>query len=324
MTKVIGMALLAILLVLPLAGPAAAKQVYLSDGGIIECQSFRMVKGNVVVWVNRDSVIELSRGEVDMKRTFHRPKAVGKGRKPHAIKHGVNARPMAQPLAKVPAPFPSDQTRPARAPASKTATRQQEAEPALPAVQAPQTRLVNLVTAPMPPRPSVPLGTNSALKQPAASAPQGASLASDEAMRQHQEKMGKEMEKAVTQTVSSLPLILVKVFFLSFIESPFVQIVLLMILLTIATFWKVFTKAGEEGWKGIIPIYNLFVLMKIAGKPWWWGLLLFVPILGLVIAIFYNLALAERFGKGQLFGLGLCFLPLFFFGMLAFSDAEYR
>ena len=34
--------------------------------------------------------------------------------------------------------------------------------------------------------------------------------------------------------------------------------------LLIATLWRIFTKAGVEGWKAIIPIYNIFILAKIA------------------------------------------------------------
>ena len=45
----------------------------------------------------------------------------------------------------------------------------------------------------------------------------------------------------------------------------------------IAAFWKIFTKAGEEGWKAIIPIWNTLVLLKIIGREWWWILLLAHP-----------------------------------------------
>lgn len=37
-----------------------------------------------------------------------------------------------------------------------------------------------------------------------------------------------------------------------------------MFVLLIATLWRIFTKAGVEGWKAIIPIYNIFILAKIA------------------------------------------------------------
>ena len=36
--------------------------------------------------------------------------------------------------------------------------------------------------------------------------------------------------------------------------------------------WKIFEKAGEKGWKILIPIYDLYILFKICGlKNWFWG-----------------------------------------------------
>ncbi len=47
--------------------------------------------------------------------------------------------------------------------------------------------------------------------------------------------------------------------------------------------WKVFKKAGEDGWKALIPFYNTYVLTKIVGLSWWWFLLAVAPtIVGLV------------------------------------------
>ena len=42
-----------------------------------------------------------------------------------------------------------------------------------------------------------------------------------------------------------------------------------VMLFMIAAIWKVFTKAGQPGWAILIPIYNLYVLCKIAGRPGW-------------------------------------------------------
>lgn len=97
-----------------------------------------------------------------------------------------------------------------------------------------------------------------------------------------------------------------------------------VLILMIAAFWKVFTKAGKPGWASIIPIYNLIVLLEIAGKPLWWIILLLIPIVNIVIAILVYISLAEKFGKGAGFGIGLIFLPFIFFPILAFGDAQYR
>ncbi|RLE19537.1 MAG: signal peptidase I [Acidobacteria bacterium] len=94
--------------------------------------------------------------------------------------------------------------------------------------------------------------------------------------------------------------------------------------LVIAGMWKTFAKAGKPGWACLIPIYNLIVLLEIAGKELWWIILLFIPVVNFVILILVSIAVAEKFGKGAGFGLGLAFLPMFFFPLLGFGDAQYQ
>ena len=98
---------------------------------------------------------------------------------------------------------------------------------------------------------------------------------------------------------------------------------LLVAILVIAGMWKVFTKAGKPGWASIIPIYNVVVLLQIAGKPIWWIVLLFIPIVNFVIAVMVMISLAKAFGKGTGFALGLLFLSPIFIPILGFSDAQY-
>jgi hypothetical protein len=88
--------------------------------------------------------------------------------------------------------------------------------------------------------------------------------------------------------------------------------------------WKVFVKAGEPGWAAIIPIYNFIVLLRIAGKPWWWIFLFIIPIVNLVIFIIVSIDVAKNFGQGVGFGLGLAFLSIIFYPILAFGDARYN
>lgn len=98
---------------------------------------------------------------------------------------------------------------------------------------------------------------------------------------------------------------------------------LALLIFVIVAMWKVFIKAGQPGWGVIIPIYNIYLLCKIAGKPGWWVLLLFIPIVNLIIAILVALGVAANFGKGAGFGIGLFFLPFIFYPILAFGDATY-
>lgn len=110
--------------------------------------------------------------------------------------------------------------------------------------------------------------------------------------------------------------------------------------------WKIFTKAGEAGWKSLIPIYNVYVEYEIC----WTGLLglvfvaaslvtglidttnasnfvkvlvVVVWILAMILHLMQSIKLSKSFGKGVGFG-----LVLFFFGpigrlILGFGSAEY-
>ncbi len=103
----------------------------------------------------------------------------------------------------------------------------------------------------------------------------------------------------------------------------FVLVEIALIAFLLASVWKVFVKAGKPGWAAIVPIYNVIVIMEIAGKPVWWFILLFIPIVNLVISIIVYIELAKKFGKGSGFGIGLAFLGIIFFPILGFGDAKY-
>ncbi|MCC6970734.1 MAG: hypothetical protein IT434_10985 [Phycisphaerales bacterium] len=107
-------------------------------------------------------------------------------------------------------------------------------------------------------------------------------------------------------------------------ELIFAVIYLAIAILVIAGFWKTFAKAGEPGWAAIIPIFNTYILLKIAGRPWWWLVLYFIPIVSLVVWIVVAIDIAKAFGKGTGFGVGLALLPFIFFPVLGFSDAQYQ
>ena len=92
----------------------------------------------------------------------------------------------------------------------------------------------------------------------------------------------------------------------------------------IAGFWKVFEKAGKPGWAAIIPIYNLIVLLEIAGKPIWWIVLFLIPFVNFIIAILVGIDVAKNFGKGTGFGIGLALLGFIFYPILGFGDAKYQ
>ena len=100
-------------------------------------------------------------------------------------------------------------------------------------------------------------------------------------------------------------------------------VLLAVLVFFIAAIWRVFSKAGQPGWAALIPIYNLIVLMKIAGRPVWWFLLMFIPIVNIIVGLVLAIDIAKRFGKSTAFGLGLFLFGFVFYPILGFGDAEY-
>lgn len=98
---------------------------------------------------------------------------------------------------------------------------------------------------------------------------------------------------------------------------------LALIVFFVAVQWKIFVKAGKPGWACLVPFYSTIVLLEIVGKPWWWMFLMFIPIVNFVVAIMVIHGLSKSFGKDTGFTLGLIFLGIFFYPILAFGDAKY-
>jgi hypothetical protein len=103
-----------------------------------------------------------------------------------------------------------------------------------------------------------------------------------------------------------------------------VIIYLAIIVLIIVAQWKIYEKAGKPGWACIIPIYNIIVLLEIIGKPWWWLLLMLVPIVNIIFLIWMTNLLSLSFGKSEGFTVGLILLPIIFYPILGFGDATYN
>jgi len=91
----------------------------------------------------------------------------------------------------------------------------------------------------------------------------------------------------------------------------------------IATYWKLFTKAGRPGWHSLIPILNIYTLIKIAGRPGWWWVLALIPFVNIVVMILVMIDLAHAFGKDTGFAVGLILLSIVFLAILAFGDSQY-
>lgn len=119
--------------------------------------------------------------------------------------------------------------------------------------------------------------------------------------------------------------------------------------LTILANWLMFMKAGEAGWKSIIPVYNTYTAYKIAWTPNSFGFISYLQcwkvyfpvfrrrflvvfgisgglcgLVTIVLSVFYCVNLAKSFGKGLGFTIGLIFLEPIFVMMIAFGSARYQ
>lgn len=98
---------------------------------------------------------------------------------------------------------------------------------------------------------------------------------------------------------------------------------LLIMLVCIVAEWKVFVKAGEPGWACLIPVYNVYVIFKIALGNGWLLLTLFIPLVNIYFGFKAYIALAHKFGKSTAFGVGLMLLCPVFMLILAFGGSKY-
>ena len=119
-------------------------------------------------------------------------------------------------------------------------------------------------------------------------------------------------------------------------------------ILQIIANWNIFTKAGEAGWKSIIPIYGDYVSYKIAWQTsyFWLSFILgivasyvasanlnesmflavivtLLRIVLTVINIMYCVKLSRAFGHGIGFAIGLILLQPIFLLILGFGSDQY-
>lgn len=104
----------------------------------------------------------------------------------------------------------------------------------------------------------------------------------------------------------------------------FMLIWLAVLLAVIAGMWKIFEKAGQPGWAAIVPLYNIYVLTQIVGRPAWWVILCIIPCVGFVAGIILLIDLAKSFGKDIGFAIGLIILGFIFIPVLGFGSSRYQ
>ena len=118
-------------------------------------------------------------------------------------------------------------------------------------------------------------------------------------------------------------------FFLAFFTAMLFILPVLLIggILLLVSRWAVFKKAGVDGWESLIAGHNEVVELKLGGiKTYWFflNIVVFPLFIGPIILAFWkNIKLAQSFGKGSGFGVGLALLPYVFYPILAWGSAEY-
>jgi Family of unknown function (DUF5684) len=108
-----------------------------------------------------------------------------------------------------------------------------------------------------------------------------------------------------------------------FLYIFFSLICLTLSILMIVAHWRVNVKAGQPGWACLIPIYNIYILTKIGGKPWWWLLLMLIPGINIIFIVWLTNMISKSFGKDEGFTVGLLLLSIIFWPILGFGSAVY-
>jgi len=112
--------------------------------------------------------------------------------------------------------------------------------------------------------------------------------------------------------------------------GAFAAVIFAIYVVCVIGIWKVFTKAGQPGWAVLIPVYNIIVLLRVAGLPWYWvftPLIVLIPFLGaiayLVWFVWIHHRISTNFGQGVGFAIGLVLLAPIFWLILGFGSSKY-
>ena len=97
-------------------------------------------------------------------------------------------------------------------------------------------------------------------------------------------------------------------------------IFLILVLISFAGLYKIFEKAGLPAWKALIPVYNFWLVGGIINRPKWWGLIMIVPGVNLIMYGVYGFHLARAFKKRMNNDLIVAALmPYLYFAYLGFN-----
>jgi hypothetical protein len=86
----------------------------------------------------------------------------------------------------------------------------------------------------------------------------------------------------------------------------------------------VFRKMGLKPWAALIPIYNMYLLLRELDRPESWNYLVWIPLVGFYYLYLVVIDIARRFNRSDGFGIGLLLLPFVFLAILAFGPDTYH
>lgn len=98
----------------------------------------------------------------------------------------------------------------------------------------------------------------------------------------------------------------------------------------LAGMWKVLGKGGQPGAFALLLItgclapFAYLPVLRMVGRPSWWVVLMYIPIVNIIVLLVVSIDLARSFGKGVGYGIGLWILSPIFFIMLGFGSSTYR
>ena len=95
-------------------------------------------------------------------------------------------------------------------------------------------------------------------------------------------------------------------------------------LVTAVGLWPMLVKAGIPGWGALIPVWNVYLQIKLAGRPGSLLILYFLPLVNIVVAIVVAVGVARAFARGPVYGFFAHFLvqPIGFL-VTGFGSASY-
>ena len=89
--------------------------------------------------------------------------------------------------------------------------------------------------------------------------------------------------------------------------------------------WKLYVISGNKAWQSFIPIYNVFIILRIINRPWWWVFILIMPVLNTIIIPVIWVELSRSFKKNSYTDtfLSICSLGFYNYYLNYFTKLEY-